>query len=107
MTENAITLEGVIIDTGFNEDGDTFSNVYRLYVLIKSDTGEFFSTSLEKKAPHVTYPEKTPEYVALYHLYSALSRGHGRRVAVTIIRSDSSEAMPLYKVIKQYQILEK
>lgn len=102
--EKIIQLEGIVEQIDFEqydaEDMDLGDDGYRLLVLIKADDGLLYSTFIERAGDE--------DFAAVKHLaqiYDTLNKG--MRVRVSVQKHGNDEDMPLFKVRRGYQILEK
>ena len=110
MAQEHLTVEGIIRDVSFEERKESnynhYYDSYRLYVLLLSETGQFFSTYIEKDSTGQLDSDKEPPIQHLEKLANTLEKYVGYRVKVTVARdTKSKDDMPLYRVIKQYQII--
>lgn len=106
--EERITLEGIVEKVNFEylsegRESDIFVG-YCLYVLIQGDDGTLYNTFIEREGD-----EDSP---AIHHLQQLYDRLHiasisNQRVRVTVVKQDDKKDMPLYRVVKPYQILSK
>ena len=97
MEDERICLEGAVKGV----DLVNF-NVYnsRLFVLIESN-GMLYNTFIERDG---NISDHSTIIIHLEQTSNALRQA--KRVKVTVEKQDGREDMPLYRVIKQYQILE-